>query len=197
MAISLIMGVAAPLSEIWFVKDYWRPETVTGWPVSIEDFLFGFLVGGIASVIYEELFGRRHANRKNRKHHWSWFIVPTLALFLISFGTLFSILKLTSMYAAVTGYLLVAGVIIYWRHDLWRDSVISGLIAGVAMFLGYMIFLSFYPDAIHRWWLLNNISGISLYGVPIEELIWAFGWGMVIGPIYEFFAGLSYQKARR
>ncbi len=38
-------------------------------------------------------------------------------------------------------------------------------------------------------WLLPNLSGVLVAGIPVEELLWAFGVGMVAGPFYEFFTG--------
>ena len=85
-------------------------------------------------------------------------------------------------------------MILYFRHDLLVDSLMSGLLVGAIMFFGYLIFLTIFPEAIHQWWILQNISGILILGVPIEELLWAFGWGMVGGPMYEFFAVLKFRK---
>jgi hypothetical protein len=175
------------------LQDYWRPETFNGWAIGIEDFLFGFFIAGIGSVIYEEIFGKHYAKRKNRQHHWSWFLVPVVALFLFSFN-LFFFLGINSIYASVITFLVIAGVIIYFRRDLLMDSLVSGVLVGAFMFVAYLLYLSVFPEVIHRWWLIDNISGILVLGIPVEELLWAFGWGMVAGPMYEFFTGLKFKK---
>jgi hypothetical protein len=36
---SLIMPLG-PLSEFWFLRDYWRRPTITGYPISIGDPIF-------------------------------------------------------------------------------------------------------------------------------------------------------------
>lgn len=193
LIVSFIIGIAGPVSELWYLQDYWRPETFNGWPIGIEDFLFGFLLGGISSVIYEEVFGQHYVKRKDRSHHWSWFLLPVAALFLFSFNLLFFI-GINSIYASFLTFLLVAGVMVFYRRDLFMDSLMSGLLVGGFMFFGYLIYLSIFPEAIHRWWLLDNISGFLILGIPVEELLWAFGWGMVAGPMYEFFTGLKFKK---
>ena len=69
---SFVFGVIAFLSEPLFLRDYWNPEYMNSLffgPYqlgSFEDFLYGFFKGGIAAVIYEEIFGKRFAKRKDR-----------------------------------------------------------------------------------------------------------------------------------
>ena len=194
LIVSLLIGIGGPLSELWYLRDYWRPETFNGWPIGIEDFLFGFFIGGIASSIYEEIFGKHHSKRVNRKHHWSWFIIPVVALSVFVLNLLIFVFGVNSIYASISIFIALTLLILYFRHDLLVDSLMSGLLVGAIMFFGYLIFLTIFPEAIHQWWILQNISGILILGVPIEELLWAFGWGMVGGPMYEFFAGLKFRK---
>ena len=195
LIISTILGIAGPLVELWYLRDYWRPETFTGSAIGIEDFLFGFFFGGISGLIYEELFGRRHSKRKNRKHHWSWFIVPAVGAVIVAMNLLVLGAGINSIYASTLIFLITSLTILYFRHDLLIASLASGVLVGLTLLLGYLIFLSFFPEAIHRWWILNNIRGILVHGIPVEELMWAFGWGMVAGPMYEFFTGLKFKKA--
>ena len=197
LIISLIGAVAGPLSELWYLYDYWEPQIFNGWHVGIEDVLFGFSIAGISAVIYEEIFGKRFAKRKNRKHHWSWFCLPCLALFALIFNVPFFVYGINSIYASIIAFLSLALLMLYFRRDLLFDSIMSGFLVGGFMFAGYLIFLSVFPDAISSWWKLHNISGVFVHNIPIEELLWAFSWGMVGGPMYEFFAGLKLQNQMR
>ena len=43
---------------VW-TRDYWRPTTITGTLVGIEDILFGFSFAGISAVIYQIIFKRK------------------------------------------------------------------------------------------------------------------------------------------
>ncbi len=54
-----------------------------------------------------------------------------------------------------------------------------------------MKYIYLFRNVIQSFWLLENISGILILGVPIEELLWGFGWGMLAGSIYEFHKGLK------
>src|SRR5690349_20955041 len=53
---SFIITPLGPLSEFWFLKDYWRRPTVMGYPIGIEDAIFAFASGGIAYAIYKIFF---------------------------------------------------------------------------------------------------------------------------------------------
>jgi len=46
---SLITLPMGPLSEFWFLKDYWRRPTITGYPISIEDAIFAFAIVTVKS----------------------------------------------------------------------------------------------------------------------------------------------------
>ncbi len=71
LTISLIFGFVGPLAEAIYIKDWWQPLTITGTRIGIEDFLFGFLIGGIISIIYEHLFQKRIKGKVERKKRMS------------------------------------------------------------------------------------------------------------------------------
>lgn len=190
LIMSLVLGVCGPLSELWYLKDYWSPQIFTGSRIGIEDFLFGFFVGGIASVLYKELFNRHISKRRSGGHHWR-LLFSFIAVFIFIFNALFFIFKINSIYCSIIVFLLVALLIYVFRRDLFIDSLASGIFLGIVMFFSYLIFLAVFPEAVTKWWFLNNISGILILGIPLEELAWAFTLGLVAGPAYEFFRGLK------
>lgn len=194
LLVSIVIGIIGPISELWYLQDYWRPETFNGWTIGVEDFLFGFFIGGIGSVIYEELFGKHFTKRLDRTHHWRWFLIPIVILFLLGLNIPFLYFDINSIYASIIALLVTAAVMMYFRTDLWGDLFMSGVLVGLIMSVNYLIFLKIFPEAIHRWWELENISGILVMGIPLEELLWAFSWGMVGGPIYEFFTGRKFSR---
>jgi hypothetical protein len=76
-----------------------------------------------------------------------------------------------------------------------KDALFSGLFVGGLMFIFYLVFGTLFDGIIQKWWLLKNISGILIFGAPLEELMWGFGWGFVAGPAYEFINGLRFKKS--
>lgn len=203
--ISFFVGILAVIWSPYFWVDYWNPEYIFNISLfgrklgGIEDFIYGFFTSGIISVIYEELFGKKYARRKDRKHHWFFFTIILFFIGIFIFHFLFYI-GLNSLYAAVFSFLFAFLVITFYRADLLNDALISGLFFGTLTFFFYIILLAFFPGIINKWWYLSNISNKLIVGIPIEELVWAFSMGAVAGPIYEFMMGLTfipYKKTRK
>lgn len=193
LAFSILGGIAGPISEVWYIKDYWHPLTITGWPISIEDVLFGFFVGGIGSVVYEELFGKHFAKRHKRSYPWILLTFPLITFIIFLFSRI-SLIHLNSIYVSFIAFFLTTVVILYKRRDLFSDALWSGILGGIIFFVGYVVLLYFFPHMFERMWLLQNISGIRFYNIPFEELVWAFTYGLMAGPIYECYAGLAFVK---
>lgn len=58
------MITIGPLSEyLFWTRDWWKPTTITDTVVGVEDFLLSFTNGGIAAVIYEEVFDKKSTFR--------------------------------------------------------------------------------------------------------------------------------------
>ena len=189
---SLVVGPIGPVSELFYLRDYWHPVLFNGWRIGFEDFVWAFFIGGISSVIYEELFGKKYI-KKHSPQHKIWMLVFCLfGVLWMSIGNI--ILNFNSIYVSISMFLLFALVILIFRHDLIKDAFFSGILIGSIMFVLYLAFLPFFPGLIHRWWELNNLTGVLIFGVPLEELAWGFGWGMVAGPAYEFVYGYRFKK---
>ena len=46
LVVGIFLGVVSVVSSyIWWTNDWWRPETITGTRVGIEDFILGFFPG--------------------------------------------------------------------------------------------------------------------------------------------------------
>ena len=70
IVMSMLVAILGMFSEyLWWTHDWWRPQTITGTTIGIEDLLLGFTNGGIAAVLYEELFKKRMYKYKSRNHN--------------------------------------------------------------------------------------------------------------------------------
>lgn len=194
LVFGLLGAVAGPVSELFYLKDYWHPVLITNTSIGIEDVLFGLFAGGIASVLYEELFAKHFLKRHLRSHHWIFFVFPFVAVLFYVANRFFPVYRLNSIYASAVAFVLTALTILFLRRDLWVDSLVSGIIAGLIFFFGYLFLLSVFPQIFEKMWLLKNISGIRLAKIPVEELLWAFTFGLMAGPIYECYTGLALRK---
>ncbi|MCX6763084.1 MAG: lycopene cyclase domain-containing protein [Candidatus Moranbacteria bacterium] len=176
-----VVCMAIPLEFIWFLKDYWIPLKYVSVSMFIfQESIFGFLVGGIVSVFYI-------ISIKNKKVDFN------IKRFLILLGILFvsmfvfsSLIGLNSIYACDIGFAIMACIILYLEPNLIKNSFVSGFYMVAVSFIGYSILLMIYPNIISDWWLLRNISGILIFGIPAEELLFFLLFGLSFGPIYDF-----------
>jgi len=194
LTMSIIGGILSILFAPPFLHDYWHPLYILPlWSFGgLEDFLYGFFVVGIASVAYEELFGKKFTKRKSRRNNFSQFALPAILMYILAFY-LPIYFGAPSIYAALITFLILNIVIVGIRHDLFTDALISGLIVGILSLAGFSLFTIIYPDVIHRFWDLKGVNSTSVVGIPIGELLWAFGLGATAGPVYEFFAGKKFK----
>ncbi|MSU56363.1 MAG: hypothetical protein EXS51_03605 [Candidatus Taylorbacteria bacterium] len=193
---SLLAGLLALLLESLFLEDYWTPQLFNGWSVGIEDFLYGFTIGGVASVLYEAFFKTRFIRKKSHAYHWRFLLV----LYAISFTALFigrEVLGFNTMYAALGSLGAAFLSIVFFRPDLVREAIWSAILFTALTVLVYIPVLIIFPHFISSFWHLSNISGLLLGGIPLEEFVWAFMFGLVVGPFYEAWAGLELRKVRR
>lgn len=186
-AIASLIGL---LSEIWFLKDYWRPQYTLGWPWVVEDFLFGFICGSGLAAMYQVFFGRTLGKQKYKRK-------DTRLVCLIAFGVVLMVLLnntlgLNSIFASVLALLACTSVILYNRSDLILISVGTGFLTSLAAFVFYFLVLPFFPNILAHIWLLHNQPfGKTLLGIPLTELIWATSLGLASGPFYEFWQGYT------
>ena len=194
LVMSLMIGIlSVATSYYWWTIDWWRPMTLTGTRVGIEDFIMGFSTGGIMATLYEIVFKRAFYKRKLHHH-----ITGALTiLFLLAQTTmwLFWGVGLTSFQASATSMALVSLIMLFTRRDLLFNSLISGLLMACVSSLFYLVIALISPGWIHQTYL-SGLSGMNLAGVPIEEFIFWFLSGMVFGPFYEYWQGERLRKAK-
>ena len=193
--LSLVGGVLFPLALI-YLPDYWYPDHIIGnLPLGIEDFLFAFFIAGIGAILYEVILGKTHTLCDCRKKDPK----KLIPIILVAIGTLLSltlIFKLNSIYSSYVAFLIIFAYIVYFRRDLFWQAIMSGFSVGLLMFIFYQVWIWLYPGIIQHWWKLQNISGILIFGTPLEEILWGFSWGLVGGAIYEFIRGVGITKKK-
>jgi hypothetical protein len=111
-----------PLSEIFFLSDYWNPPSVFSFglgpvPILVEDLIFAFATAGIASVIYKVIFRKRlqlaNVNASYTFGATSVLIIPAALLAGFWFNG-----ALNSIFMAALSMALTAILIVVQRKDL-------------------------------------------------------------------------------
>lgn len=182
-----LLGLTEPL----FVPAYWNPPSLfdlahrTGF--DIESFIFSFGIGGIAVVIYERIHRTSHEQIKIPEHNLSrhrYHLISILSspfiFFLLFFAT-----SLNPIYSAIIA--MLAGGLFSWycRPDLKNKMITSAILFLGLYFIYFLTLIAMYPGYVEQVWNLKAISGILIFGIPLEELLFAISFGFIWSSVYE------------
>lgn len=185
---SLITTPLALLEPV-FVPEYWNPPTLfdlartTGF--DIESFIFCFAVGGLAAVLYEAVFPSEHVRipkvkRRTHKYHlWALLSGPLV------FGSIYFTTDINPIYSASMGMLAGALGAVWCRRDLTRKILFGGASFLTLYFFFFIFFVWMFPDYVESVWNLSKLTGILMFQIPIEELLYALTQGMYWSSLYE------------
>jgi hypothetical protein len=182
MSLLLAVGSVATSYYFWTV-DWWRPETITGTRVGVEDFLLGFAMGGVMTGVYHLVF-KNHDSKSVEKFDKLRFIAPVLLIFvsvymMMNFG-------LTSFWS-VTITMVVSTVFLYFeRRDLIIKSLSSGVFTLLVSTLFYIIIYWIDVSWADSTYMFSGLSGIRIATFPVEEFIFWFIAGCFFGVYYEY-----------
>lgn len=190
----LIVGLWTSLlgfTEPIFVPEYWSPPSLfdlaqkTGF--DIESLLFAFGIGGLAVIIYERIFRVEHKQIQTKEKHQPRHKYHLLILFSapIIFVALLLFSNLNPIYS--TFIALMGGGLFTWycRPDLKKKMLVSAFIFTFLYFVFFLTLIITYPGYVESVWNLAAISGILILGIPLEELMFAFGLGFLWSSVYE------------
>ena len=186
-ALTMPFGLTEPL----FVPEYWSPPSLfnlalkTGF--DIESLIFSFAIGGIGSIIYESIFKSKHKKMNSMEIHHKRHKYHLLSLFspIIVFMLLFFFTGLNSIYSASLAMLAGGISAMLCRPDLKKKIIYGGVLFLILYFIFFIFFNNVYPYAVERFWNLSVLSGMLIFKVPLEELIFAFTFGMMWSSVYE------------
>jgi len=191
-----LLGFTEPI----FVPAYWNPPTLFDLAAKtrfdLESLIFAFAVGGLAVSAYELVWTGRHERisqkdmqqARHRFHRWALLAAPA------SFLILFLATSLNPIYSTVISFLIGAAATFYCRPDLIRKMVSSGIIFLVLYFIFFLVFNLLFPGYTEKIWNLKSISGILVFKVPLEELLFAFSLGLMWSSVYEHLAWRTYKE---
>lgn len=186
---SVVWGHAGPISEYWHRMDYWQPDYVLtiqmgNWVFGIEDYVFAFTFTGLCGGLFEWLASKcgQPALARFKVLGFVGLVILGLGCVLVG-GAAVTLLRLNSLHASVLTFLIAAGVILALRTKWIVPALLAASIMGFLMWIFYWaFFLRLFPNIITEWWNVKALSGITLAGVPLEEVIWAWGTALLVGP---------------
>jgi hypothetical protein len=180
------------LTEPMFVPEYWNPPSLfelaqrTGF--DIESIVFSFAIGGIAAVLYNIILHKRmEVLSPAERHQWRhrlhrWALAAPFVLFPVLY-----FLPWNPVYAGIAAMVLGAIAAVLCRPDLTSNTLVGGILF-LALYTVFLLGLKWSaPGYIEQVWNLEALSGVLIYGLPLEELLFGFSFGLVWTGIYEHF----------
>lgn len=190
---SMIICIVGVIQEyLWYVPYWWHPQTITGTKVGVEDILLAFSNGGIAAVLYEEVFKKRLYKKEPKNHTIGMIVIIVMSNLL--FGMLFWGFQLTSFIACTISLISSGLVLIFLRRDLFYDALLTGLMCAIGALPIFWIIIFVSPHFIDTTWAFKNLSGIRFTGAPTEDIIFYFSVGFIYGPLYLYWKSEGLRK---
>lgn len=190
---SILIGlITAPLAllDLFFVPEYWIPQTLFSIPVGFEGFIYSFQIGALASIVYKVFFNKSTITIKGYRTPIKEILFFGFTFLLVLFLHISFSLNLT------LGLYIVAAIgislIILKRPDLGRSILYSGIIYGIIYFLSIAVWSALFPET-RSWFVLTGLPKIFILNVPLTEICFGILQGAFLGNLYEFVFGYKHS----
>lgn len=188
LVVSACTTPCGPVAELFHLRDYWHPLYVWNTPMAqIEDLVAAFVTGGLGAVMFDAVFPAPFT----RAHRPS---TGTLGLMIVggwlAVALMTSRLGMNSVPAMSAVSFTIGLYMVARRRDLLFGAIGNGLLFAALLWCAYWALTVPFPRMFSMLWMTQNLSGVHLGPVPVEELLWGFTWGFVAWPLYPFFAGI-------
>ncbi len=185
--ITMPFGLTEPL----YVPEYWYPPSLFNLAekigFDIESLIFSFAIGGIGTVLYNLIFRRSLAeiprtDRDHQRHrlHLYILLMPIVLFVILALST-----SLNHIYCGIIAMFFGGLSTLYCRPDLIGKIWVGGILFTVLYFLFFGSILLFYSQYVELYWNFDNLTHILILGIPIEELLFAYTFGMYWSGLYE------------
>src|SRR3990172_6071679 len=177
------------LGELYFIPNYWMPQTLFDlgmkYRIDIEAFLVMFFLGGIAAAIYEFVV-REYLPRAQK------ICRPICKCYAPLIATLVAFIVLTrafpawniiysSSFACLAGGVMAA--LIY--PNLRKHVILGGILFSLLYWISLAVIDLLFPGWIAQTWNMAALSGLTLVRVPLEEIFFGFSFGTIWAPLFE------------
>jgi len=178
-------GMPFGVLDYLLVPRCWHPDSlfnlINRFGMGIESFLFLFFMSGLCSVIYEFVFRKKIEKTNKHGSHVLALVAPLAAFF--AFAIFF---PGEAIYVFIAAGIIGTFFIVLARRDLLLKAIFSGVL--FAIFYGFVFFLvvRLFPELVQNFYNLENMAGIFIAGVPLEEILAGLFVGSFWSVSYEY-----------
>lgn len=181
-------GMPFGVLDYFLVPRYWHPDSLFGFidkfGMGIESFLFLFFMSGLCSVVYEFVFRKKIKKTNGHRSHILALVAPIAVFFAFALffpGEVIYVFIATGI--AGTFFITLA------RRDLLPKAIFSGMLFAVLYGFIFFLVVRIFPELVPSFYNLENIAGVFILGVPLEEVL----AGLFVGSFWS----ISYEYAKR
>lgn len=195
--LSLISGalsIPGSFLTIVFIPQYWEPVRVFDWVLGIEDILFSFATGTLVWALSFSGDSARVCFRSQLKvvfyRYTKIWMIGALFMFVVSLINIAHLMTQIVIVMLATA-LNVGGLSRKLVYKGIRSALVFGCIYSIYVVVCFQIFPHF-----GNQWSWENLWGITLFSVPIEEFLWAFVFGYTWPILMIYTLNISFQTAK-
>ncbi|MBN2371624.1 MAG: hypothetical protein JXO72_14170 [Vicinamibacteria bacterium] len=193
--ISGALSLPCGLYAIFFVPEYWDPVRVFRWFIDVgpEDFLFSFANGCLVWLLCVMPLGKRRPRFEISAHPLLLRYGTCCGIFIpaLFIGPVLGMGVMTSFLVASSAVVIVA---LCRNPKLWVFSLSGASLFPLFYFLVTAALFALKPSFLDEWNLVQ-LSGVRVLRVPLEEILWAFGYGCGWCTVMAFSFDAKFPKA--
>lgn len=188
----IIMGIGGILIDQFYAKwDYWNPVFILP-NIPFEDFYYGFVLGGISAEFYEIILPIKEI-QESKKPKKGWLILSAI-LTVAAFFITVNVLSINSIIAHILPPLMIGILIAFPNKNLLIFECINGISVSILTFLMFQALLLINPNLFENYWIMENLNGLYVLNIPIEELVFAFALGFGTALFYETIFNIKFHQ---
>lgn len=192
-----LISIPTSFSSILFVPDYWDPARIIDITIGPEDLIFSFSTGIIIWFFITKMTPGHIDYHINTRQILGRFLKVILAGCLTCFSLL--LLQIGIMLPILIA-IIVVGVWIAQKNSKWLRVSAAGFFS-FTLFYTLLLRVNFHfnPFFIEQW-SHDGLSGLFIWGIPLEEISWAAAtgavWPLIISYLFEVRISSSISNMR-
>lgn len=173
---SAVLSAPWALASVAFVPEYWTPSRIATFLVGPEDVIFSFTNGVLVWLL--ATWPVRH--RITVDLSFTRIVVRYVSYCALgmSLGAVFRLLGFGVMSSALLTFLIAAILLLVRHRALWSLMLTGSVSFAVAYFAYTAVIFRLSPTFVNQW-NAANLWGYFILGVPLEEVLWALGFGAI------------------